>query len=96
LVIIRRLTESIKQQDWFVATIEIMIVVVGIFIGLQVDDWNDNRVFHQSETKSLYELKLELEASILLTEGRINAFKQAAEAGRRSLYFLSRNTSCDT
>ncbi|MFT4630918.1 MAG: hypothetical protein ACI8PV_002051, partial [Dinoroseobacter sp.] len=39
-MIIRRLTESIKQQDWFVATIEIMIVVVGIFIGLQVDDWN--------------------------------------------------------
>jgi len=43
-MIIKRLAENIKKQDWFVVTIEIMIVVIGIFIGLQVDDWNKARL----------------------------------------------------
>jgi hypothetical protein len=95
-MIIKRISEGIKNQDWFVVTIEIMIVVVGIFIGLQVDDWNNVRVFQQKETVLLHELKRELEASILLTDGRINSFEQATEAGRRSLTFLSSGTSCNT
>ena len=52
--------------------------------------------FHQTETELLYELKRELEASILITEGRAKSYKQAAEAGRRTLKFLSSGTSCDT
>lgn len=94
-MIIKRISVGIKNQDWFVVTIEIMIVVAGIFIGLQVDDWNNERKFQQKETKLLLELKHELEASILLTEGRSNSFAQAAEAGRRSLKFLSSGNSCD-
>jgi len=42
-MILRRIAEGIRQQDWFVVFVEIMIVVVGIFIGLQVDDWNQAR-----------------------------------------------------
>lgn len=42
-MILRRISEGIKKQDWFVVFIEVMIVVVGIFIGLQVDDWNEKR-----------------------------------------------------
>ncbi len=40
-MIIKRLATGIKNQDWFVVIVEVMIVVVGIFIGLQVDDWNE-------------------------------------------------------
>ena len=43
-MIIKRIAEGVKNQDWFVVTIEIMIVVIGIFIGLQVDDWNEARL----------------------------------------------------
>lgn len=45
-MIIKRLAEGIKKQDWFVVSVEIMIVVIGIFIGLQVDDWNNDRKAH--------------------------------------------------
>ena len=76
--------------------IEVMIVVVGIFIALQVDDWNKEQTFRQTETELLYELKRELEASILLTKGISSSYTQAAEAGRRSLNFLSSGASCDT
>lgn len=39
-MILRKLADSIQKQDWFTVLVEIFIVVVGIFIGLQVDDWH--------------------------------------------------------
>ena len=42
-MIIRRLADAIRQQSWFTVFLEILIVVAGIFIGLQVDDWNNLR-----------------------------------------------------
>ncbi len=42
-MILRRLGEAIAEQNWFVVIIEILVVVVGIFIGLQVDGWNAAR-----------------------------------------------------
>ena len=42
-MILRRLAEGVRQQDWFTVVVEVLIVVVGIFLGLQVDDWNEAR-----------------------------------------------------
>ncbi len=42
-MILRRLGEAIAEQNWFIVLIEVLVVVVGIFIGLQVDDWNQAR-----------------------------------------------------
>ena len=42
-MILRRLAEGVRQQDWFTVVVEVLIVVVGIFLGLQVDDWNEGR-----------------------------------------------------
>ena len=33
-MIIRRIAKGIKEQDWFVVSIEVLIVVVGIFFGM--------------------------------------------------------------
>jgi hypothetical protein len=36
-MILRRLGDAVARQDWFVVLIELVVLVVGIFIGLQVD-----------------------------------------------------------
>ena len=55
-MILRRIANGIKNQDWFVVLIEIFIVVIGIYIGLQVDDWNKARQDRQIEQLYLQEL----------------------------------------
>jgi|GEM_PF-5134149 len=60
-MIIKRLAEGIKKQDWFVVTIEIVIVVVGIFIGLQVDEWNTSRINDQRAVEVIEELQVDFE-----------------------------------
>lgn len=42
-VILQRLAKSLSLQHWGAALLEILIVVIGIFLGLQVDDWNQQR-----------------------------------------------------
>lgn len=62
-MIIRRISTGIKAQDWFVVMIEVLIVVVGIFLGLQVDDWNEARKDREDEQVFLSNLHEELLSS---------------------------------
>lgn len=39
----RRLGERLKQQDWVGVAIELALVIVGVFLGIQVANWNDQR-----------------------------------------------------
>ena len=43
-MLLRRVTEHVKTQNWFAVGIDLVIVVVGVFIGIQVSNWNDDRV----------------------------------------------------
>ena len=64
-MILRRLAHAIREQNWFTVVLEVAIVVVGIFIGLQVDDWNQRRLERESDQRALTlfvdELQLMLE-----------------------------------
>jgi len=42
-MILRRFTEHIKEQNWFAVGLDVIVVIVGIFLGMQVTDWNDKR-----------------------------------------------------
>ncbi len=55
-MILRRLASSIRKQDWFAVIIETLIVVMGVFIGLQVNNWNEarsNRIEAESSRERL-------------------------------------------
>ena len=39
----RRIVQRLKEQDWMAVAIEVLIVVVGVLIALQVSNWNDAR-----------------------------------------------------
>jgi hypothetical protein len=43
-MILRRLIKHLRDQHWTLIAIDLMIVVVGVFIGTQVSNWNDARI----------------------------------------------------
>jgi hypothetical protein len=53
-MILRRLTANLRAQNWTAIAIEFLIVVVGVFIGTQVSNWNQNRI-EQRETERMLE-----------------------------------------
>lgn len=40
-MLLRRLTKHVEDQNWFAVAVDFLIVVVGVFIGLQVANWNE-------------------------------------------------------
>lgn len=42
-MLLRRLGQNLRRQDWFVAATELVVVVVGVFLGLQASNWNEER-----------------------------------------------------
>ena len=58
-MILRRLTTALRKQDWFTVVIETLIVVLGVFLGLQVNNWNAARVERNSEQVLLLRLQEE-------------------------------------
>lgn len=68
-MIIRRFVAALRQQDWATVVIEFLIVVAGIFVGLQVDDWNRTRVAALEERDLLVDLHRETQISINVQSG---------------------------
>ncbi|MCB1603719.1 MAG: hypothetical protein R3F25_08835 [Gammaproteobacteria bacterium] len=92
---LRKITKHIQNQNWFAVWVDFIIVVAGVFIGIQVANWNEQRSLFQKETQLLNELKKEIQSSITLTESKIQAYQQATDAGKRVLSYLDTQKTCE-
>ena len=46
-MILRRLVENLNQQNWTAIAIEFVLLVLGVFLGIQVSNWNAEREMQQ-------------------------------------------------
>src|SRR3954470_2719362 len=59
-MIFTRAGAKLRAQDWMAISIELVIVIVGVFIGIWVANWNQERVKKQETRQMLVQLKPEL------------------------------------
>jgi hypothetical protein len=75
-VILRRLTTALRKQDWVTVVIETLIVVLGVFLGVQIGNWNQSgqqqRLFDESFDRAIVEIQSNL-AEIEASRGTIAA-----------------------
>ncbi|MBV1888300.1 MAG: hypothetical protein KUG51_03320, partial [Urechidicola sp.] len=55
-MLLRRITKHVTEQNWFAVFIDFFIVVVGVFIGIQVANWNEERIERSLEREYLEQL----------------------------------------
>ena len=63
-MLFRRVAEHVKQQNWTAVVIDFAIVVVGVFIGLQVANWNEARGDRARELQILQEIRSDLASDV--------------------------------
>jgi hypothetical protein len=51
-VIFRRLAQHLKEQNWTAIAIEFVLLVLGVFLGIQVANWNEERL--ESARQAIY------------------------------------------
>lgn len=76
-MIIQSLVQNLRNQNWFSVALEVGIVVFGVFIGLQVSNWNAGR-----QDIALERIYLER----LLSDMEVSTERQEAEIAMNTAY----------
>jgi hypothetical protein len=84
-MILQRLAKALRTQDWSTVLLELLIVVVGIFLGLQVDAWNTAR--QQSEEADYYvgRIVVELDDTLELLQQSLDSANNLVERSQRAI-----------
>lgn len=56
---LRRVIEHLRTQNWTAVALDLLITVVGVFIGIQVSNWNGERQDRQRSREVLVQLQQE-------------------------------------
>jgi len=43
-MVLHRMRGHVTNHNWFAVAIDVVIVVVGVFLGLQANNWNQDRI----------------------------------------------------
>ncbi len=86
-MILSRLSKAIRKQDWFAVLIEFVVVVLGIFVGLQANDWAQERRDRDQERAALERLFLESESACQLLNGNLQRTLELNQIRRSAVQF---------
>ncbi|MBK7869478.1 MAG: hypothetical protein IPJ74_01745 [Saprospiraceae bacterium] len=94
----KQLLENSNLKQYFAYAIgEIFLVMVGILLALQVNNWNEYRKAKKEELNILYELSSSLQEDILsLQEDSITLFKKIQAARELVRYLQNRQPYTDS
>jgi hypothetical protein len=73
-MLLRRVTNHVQNQNWFAVFIDFLIVVVGVFIGIQVANWNESRIERHLSQDYTKRLIVDLEKDLVETQVIYNYF----------------------
>lgn len=77
-MLLRRITEHVKAQNWFAVVIDFAIVVVGILLAFQITEWNQDRKDRILEREYLQRLVQDLDGDAQSIESSMAAAQYRA------------------
>lgn len=84
-MILRSVMRHVRDQNWFAVFLDFLIVVVGVFLGIQVANWNDTRREKALERTHLENLRQDFSISMRLLRVREQELISIIEAMRSLL-----------
>jgi hypothetical protein len=73
---LNRIAHYLGAQNWNAIAIEFLIVTAGVLMGIQVSNWNDDRLDKARADQQLASFRTELEANLVTIKG----YQQRVEA----------------
>ncbi|WP_300528866.1 hypothetical protein [Maricaulis sp.] len=77
-MILSRLTQAFRDQNWFAVALEFVIVISGVAIGFQITAWNEARQDEVREALVLARLQADFEVIRANTETTLEDLEQRA------------------
>jgi len=79
-MLLTRFTQSLRRQDWATVLLELVVLVVGILLALQVDNWNERRIELRQEKALLESLYSDFQENSQIAVDRHEQYHQAEVA----------------
>ena len=94
-MLLRRVTQHVREQNWFAVALDFLIVVFGVLLAIQVSNWNNERA--DRERGRIYEERAEsvLRTEISRLDLQINYYKKVRESALRATDALEGRVSLD-
>ena len=86
-MLLRRVMKHVRDQNWLAVGIDFLIVVTGVFIGIQVANWNDARVDEGRARAYLERISLDLDADLDTLADRQNFWGEVSRYGEMGLRY---------
>lgn len=91
-MLLRRFMLHVTQQNWFAVWIDLLVVVIGIFLGLQVTDWNEARRDRVTERQYIERLLQTTTENITLLEDAKSLHLTLKESHIKTLRLLNQQS----
>lgn len=88
-MILRRLSQSLREQNWATIVIEFVLLVAGVFLGIQAANWNAARDSDQRSGVFTERLKADLRIEAWNFEMLIGYYGQVQANARRTVDALT-------
>ena len=102
-MVLRRLAEDFRAQNWAAVSSELLIIIVGVYIGLQVNTWNEERLGAQRREQIIGALVTNLSDAISVQkriieqiETGLSLWDEAVAGGEQRPPFFYRIAGSDT
>jgi hypothetical protein len=92
---IRRFRDHVAEHNWFAVGIDVAIVVLGVFLGLQANNWNENRLNRARGEQYRQRLIDDLDANETDFGQRAAYYRQVHDLGYAALQDMRRPRSRD-
>jgi hypothetical protein len=84
-MLLRRMTQHVKDQNWFAVGLDFIIVVFGVYIGIQLGNWNAGRADDARATTYLERLSSDINTDLLNARRKLEFWSQVSDYGTRAL-----------
>lgn len=85
---LRRMNEHVKSQNWLAVFLDFVVVLSGVFLGIQFSNWNDARQQRAQEALYLERLSQDFDLIIDRLELGLDATRTSVESGQLLLDYI--------
>lgn len=84
-MVLECLKHTIRKQDWFAVSLEVIIVIAGIIIGFRITAWGNEQTSRAQERELLRGLRAEFVANIALYDQTATEHRRSVEQAKQML-----------
>lgn len=91
-MLLRRITENLTQQNWVAVGLDLAVVILGVFLAFQVNEWKETRQDRANELIAVERLQSEASEIVGQLDRFVSEFDQLAVTQDFAVAALSRKS----